>query len=237
MDTLRLPLSVSDRAFTLLEVLVCVAIIGVLAVVAAMGFSQASSRAERAKGLNNMRQVHTAISLYVAEHGHFPNHVQNIGWWNIVADYTGGNREIFQSPAVEQEHLLAIGANRQIMPYVLKADFDNGINPPGSRPANVKRPSEIILLADSAMRPNSVVSHAFWMLYVQEGDPSRASEPFGETDYHLGAGSSQSPTFLPRYGMIGDDKETGVGNVIYVDGHAETKRWLEITRGEYFINY
>lgn len=237
MHTLRLPSPVPERAFTLVEMLVCVAIIGVLAVVATMGFSQASSRAKQAQGLSNMRQVHTAINLYVADHGHYPNHVQQMGWWNLVADYADGNQEIFQSPAVDQEHFLAMGTNRQIMPYVLKVDYDNGINPPGSRPANIKRPSEIILLADSAMRPNATISHAFWMLYLHEDNPSRSGEPFRETDYHLGAGSSESPTFLPRYGMIGDDKETGIGNVIYVDGHAETKRWLEITRGEYFINY
>lgn len=61
-----------NRGFTVLELLVVVAIIGILAAVTLALLSDTRARSRDAKRLSDMREIEKAINLYYAENGNFP---------------------------------------------------------------------------------------------------------------------------------------------------------------------
>jgi type II secretion system protein G len=58
--------------FTLVELLIVVAIIGVLAAIAVPNFMQASVRSRYARTLNEMRTIHTGLDAYVVDNNRYP---------------------------------------------------------------------------------------------------------------------------------------------------------------------
>jgi prepilin-type N-terminal cleavage/methylation domain-containing protein len=65
-------MNTSRNAFTLIELLIAVAIIGILAVISGANYIQAISRADIAACQQNLRTIHTAFMAYRADHNHFP---------------------------------------------------------------------------------------------------------------------------------------------------------------------
>jgi prepilin-type N-terminal cleavage/methylation domain-containing protein len=78
--------STLSRAFTLVELLVCVAIIAVLSTLALGVFAKMKQSAYQAKSIANLRQLGIATQLYLGEHDYqFFNYRLNTGqgttWW------------------------------------------------------------------------------------------------------------------------------------------------------------
>ncbi|MDQ6810196.1 MAG: type II secretion system GspH family protein [Verrucomicrobiota bacterium] len=61
-----------ERAFTLVEIMIVVAIVALLAVIALPSFLRARERARQAKFLNALRIATGAFEMYAAEHGAYP---------------------------------------------------------------------------------------------------------------------------------------------------------------------
>src|SRR5437667_8169969 len=57
------------RAFTLIELIVVVAIIGILAAMLLRALSRSKAQAYEAKCINNLKQLGTAIQMYADDHG------------------------------------------------------------------------------------------------------------------------------------------------------------------------
>lgn len=62
----------SRRAFTLVEIMVVVVIIGLLAAVAIPAFKRIQQKSRLSTFLNDMRKIEDALNLYAQERGSFP---------------------------------------------------------------------------------------------------------------------------------------------------------------------
>jgi prepilin-type N-terminal cleavage/methylation domain-containing protein/prepilin-type processing-associated H-X9-DG protein len=80
------------NGFTLIELLVVISITGILV---ALGFSGASSairKSQMTECLSNMRQIGTAIQLFIGENdGRLPGTSHGVSWTNSLAHYLGTN--------------------------------------------------------------------------------------------------------------------------------------------------
>jgi prepilin-type N-terminal cleavage/methylation domain-containing protein len=78
----------SRRAFTLVELLVVISIIGLLSTIAVVSLSSARMKARDTRRLADMRQIQTAIQLYYETYGGFPGLISDVGCggWDTPAD-------------------------------------------------------------------------------------------------------------------------------------------------------
>ena len=68
--------SLSRKGFTLIEILVVIAIVAILAAILFPVFAQARESARKTSCLSNVRQIGTAYSMYIQDYDeHFPPHV------------------------------------------------------------------------------------------------------------------------------------------------------------------
>ncbi len=81
-------MNAKKNAFTLIELLIVVAIIGILAAIAVPNFLQAQTRAKVAKAVSNMKAVETGLEMYYLDKGSYPRWAWD-GWGNPAAHYTG----------------------------------------------------------------------------------------------------------------------------------------------------
>jgi prepilin-type N-terminal cleavage/methylation domain-containing protein len=110
-----------NRAFTLIELLVVIAIIAILAAILFPVFAQAKVAAKKTQSLSNIKNLSTAINIYLAdtddilpmsEYGQYDTHITwstaiypyvknggQSGWGSSVGDRNFANSGIFRSPA------------------------------------------------------------------------------------------------------------------------------------------
>jgi prepilin-type N-terminal cleavage/methylation domain-containing protein len=62
------------RAFTLVELLVVISIIGLLSTIATVSLSSARAKSRDAKRMADLKQISTAVELYIATKGYLPTY-------------------------------------------------------------------------------------------------------------------------------------------------------------------
>lgn len=114
------------RAFTLVELLVAIAIIAVLAGLLALGLHSAREKAKSARCIGNLRQIGLGATMYTDENGNQYHHVAGVipdhgqwtanpwtseilspnhpdAYWGVAyARYLGGSRELFRCPSAQR---------------------------------------------------------------------------------------------------------------------------------------
>ena len=75
-----------NRAFTLIELLIVVAIIAILAAIAVPNYLEAQTRAKISRVKADMRTVATALETYAIDNGKYPFDVDSRGWPHYLTD-------------------------------------------------------------------------------------------------------------------------------------------------------
>lgn len=113
------------QGFTLIELMIVVAIIGLLAMIAIPNFSRYIQKAKRAEAYMNLNAIYAAQKAYQAEHGNYGSSLAQIGFaleGNKKQQYdyaiTESSKDAFKARALAQ---VANG------PEILEVDQNNSI--------------------------------------------------------------------------------------------------------------
>ncbi len=199
--------SAGQSGFTLLELLIAVAIVGVLAALVLGMMSRLKDRANGVKCANTLRQVGTALFSYVSDNdgalipGSEPE--PNKLWYNVLEPYMGGpeidvnsgNRPAWQecpSKVFRTKDRFSVGYGWNYTFFGTSwadGEYTKWYYGYGARMAGVPEPSKTIIIGDS-MDLNKV-TESYQNIYIYFA-------------YDL---------FAKRHG--------GKGNYLFLDGHVE----------------
>jgi prepilin-type N-terminal cleavage/methylation domain-containing protein/prepilin-type processing-associated H-X9-DG protein len=142
------------RGFTLVELLVAVVIVTLLSVAAFAVAGRAIARSKEVGCSNNLRQIGTAIQMYVGDHGVYPEttHTADLGqaWIVALEPYLDDFDETRICPADPQrkERLDAEGTSYILNSFVFVPKKDPFGRPMGrslNRPQNLPQPARTLL--------------------------------------------------------------------------------------------
>ncbi|MEJ5169563.1 MAG: type II secretion system protein [Fimbriimonadales bacterium] len=217
-----------DGAFTLVELMVVVAIVGLLAALLFPVFARVKRSAQEIASLSNMRQMGLALSMYAADHeGWFPTVKENLAdptmttWVDEVQPYVKA-RLLRRSP-LDDSPAWGDLTNPRLTSYGLNAYFDFR-HPPyfGCSLDETVRPSETVVVAElrvTLLGSDFLVrgDHFHPQYY---GNPSRVSNArFQPLQW-------DPVRRLPRMTLL--DERTLVGPYIFADGHAARVPWPKL---------
>jgi len=220
-------------AFTLVELLVVIAIIAILAALLLTAISQSKKRAQRIQCANNVRQLGTAVQLFVGDNHVYPlyaevefdsnNVVTNVINWEDAISHElgyGNNRTnfwntgIWHCPGVQSKHASygynswGIGTNLDALGLgghsgLVQAQIMN-FKPPVNE-SEVLNPSDMMAIGDGFQgHDNNMIGESRLALFWREYVNMRASVPWtNET-------------------AIANARHQGKANVVFCDGHVES---------------
>lgn len=141
-------------AFTLIELLTVIAIIGILAAILIPTVGRVRESSKNAVCKSNLRQIGVAVSLYITENKTYPSGVSQL-YVSELAPYMNPNATTWQDiskgtpndecPSRGITVSGSINISYSTNPFV----FVNGNTTPRLAPGKVTRPTETILLADA----------------------------------------------------------------------------------------
>lgn len=212
--------------FTLIEILVVIAIIGVLSALLLPVGTRMLKSANASKGLSNLRQLGVALNSYSGD---------NDGWFPLMGDcvpatlpYLNNNLQLWSCPNRTfkgntttknwWEIPRTYSSHENVMWYVSGSATDEEKATKKRKVFKVQRPNEVVLLADSTQKAIGTASNAG--LSGLNGDIHPTTQKmkdssFGEQLLSTSgdADPNESNGFI-RYRQPGDK-----ANILFVDGH------------------
>ncbi len=223
--------SSSRRAFTLIELLTVIAIIGILAAILVPTVGRVRQSARSAQCLSNLRQIGTAITLYAQEdkdrypYGWNPDTSRR--WSHMVQNYLASTSGRLKSsdaffclsektkfiPPTNNTYMRNTNylGNEQIM----RDSKGNETKYPRFRFADVARPSHVILVADGTVDSKGGSDWAF----LDQPGRDKGNQDLGETVV------TDATEGLDAATLAGKDllnwRHSGKLQVVFCDGHAK----------------
>lgn len=201
----------ANRGFGLVEILVVLAILGVLVAIAIPVVDNALVAANRGKCVSNQRQIGLALQMYANEHeGRFPGTMHSTSyfrkeesWVFELAPYLGDVDKVRVCPADEPDRQQRI-LEGKFTSYVLNDQvFDD---PRYNSPIKLPQPSKTILMfiLSADRNPSQTWDHVHGGEWTSWAAALYDTEP----DRH-------------RSGERSDDRTKGSSNYLFADGHVE----------------
>lgn len=167
------PSRLNNRAFTLVEIMVTLAIVAVLAGVAMAGYSKWIRHAENAKCLTHMKGIGAALGTYTVDHEGWPQMPEDLGdkeeeeewkWWIKTMEPYGITQATWLCPTEDKErrrYARKSGEKRDDYEGTyIPTDFDDGRDTPykWNQPWLIERGNwhgkgQNVLLPDGSIRP------------------------------------------------------------------------------------
>ena len=259
--TIRSPLSLGQNrlagGFTLIEVLVVLAVVGVLLSLLIPILNNARSSARTVQGLSNQRQIGSGIGSFTIDHDEsFPLGFDDSGpystWASLISPYFHTNQkasfpdfltlissplnEVFLDPNVTYKDNPANPELKRNLDYsghlYLLGSTTSGVTPP-YQVFQVKRSSEMMLVTDGTqyLKPPPVPA-----LYVSA---TANNIDVGGIPFYNPSSTDIDNAILPGPNEDGDDSDVlgyirwrqfndTAANFLFVDGHAATNQMAGI---------
>ncbi len=208
------------KGFTLIELLVVIAIIAILAAILFPVFAQAREKARQATCLSNLKQLGTALMLYVDDNHETypPARTQGYYGWNIrLFPYVKANG-VFFCPSSYVDYSGVDASNTTVAGGSYGANTNVMPDDAGVKQARVKSPSNVITIFEASyyiMDPAAVRWNGLYGCWLPgaglngRAANSQLTNPDGLADFKNGRHNE------------------GI-NLCYADGHAQFEKSLQV---------
>ena len=197
----------TENGCTLIELLVGIAIIGILAAMLLPALQKAKDRATTVQCLGNMKDLALAFSLYADDHNEEIPYVYDqyfpilINGRYIKDIYAGGGskKSVFQCPAYHRTSPHSYSLSHGL----IRAERNSQGERVAKRRCDIKYPSELILLGenDPGGNPEKGLVSSGRHMYVQHVDWRHLSElaaNFAMVDGHVETIRNPAPELTPK---------------------------------------
>jgi prepilin-type N-terminal cleavage/methylation domain-containing protein/prepilin-type processing-associated H-X9-DG protein len=214
-----------STGFTLIELLVVIAIIAILAAILFPVFAQAREKARQTACLSNLKQVGTALMMYVQDYDE-TNPIRNDGVQNFndpaaatfrpnflgsLTPYTK-NKDIYACPSVPD-----IGSAPQACNALNCTSYLGNAVVMGRSIAVIPNPADIVYLQELFNKRSFSYLRPGW---------TQSTNTYYYWHFPRVAGA---PSYVPNYTNVHNEG----GNILFNDGHAKFRRGLSMRSREY----